>query len=131
MNDPLRPFRTGLAADEGCRIQYRRLPRKNAGVAKRGFVLVPLAHFGGYPNGVVKTTKPRFTRLTNQTPSQSVAVSRSDFEEGLENAKTMKCNDLYSISGLAGSKTGQSGCFRPFVQSFPTSQFQPSAVTIQ
>jgi len=38
-------------------------------------------------NGVVKTTQLRFTRLTNQTPSQSVAVSRSDFEEGLENAK--------------------------------------------
>src|SRR5271157_1817193 len=38
-------------------------------------------------NGVVKTTQPRVTRLTSQAPSQSVAVSRSDFEEGLENAK--------------------------------------------
>ncbi len=34
-------------------------------------------------NGVVKMTELRFTRLTNQTPSQSVAVSRSDIGEDM------------------------------------------------
>ena len=40
--------------------------------------VMPECYSDRYPNGVVKTTQPRVTRLTSHAPSQSVAVSRSD-----------------------------------------------------
>jgi hypothetical protein len=43
---------------------------------------VGLRNRGRHPNGVVKSALPRFARLPNQTPSQSVAASRSDFWDG-------------------------------------------------
>jgi hypothetical protein len=44
-----------------------------------------LRNRGRHPNGMVKSAQLRFARLPNQTPSQSVAVSRSDLWERRRN----------------------------------------------
>jgi hypothetical protein len=41
-------------------------------------------------NGVVQATQLRFTRLTNQAPSQCVAASHSDFEPQLDTDEDRK-----------------------------------------
>ena len=108
--------------------QSKRACRAVAVAVKAGQPMINLAETNAAGQNARQSdrapVKPRHSQ------SQSVAVILRKAWEML-NPKTMKCNDLHLISGLAGSKTGQSGCFRPFVQSFPTSQFQPLAFSLQ
>jgi hypothetical protein len=65
-----------------------------------------------YPNGVVKMTQLRLASLSNQTASQSVAVSRSDFWDGVGRLQSFAEGSI-AMARIRAAHTSFFALFRP------------------